>query len=228
MDITYKQHLAQCLEAVRGGLIVSCQALEDEPLHGTIHMEAMARAALMGGAVGLRANGPEDIAAMRKLTDKPIIGIYKHWDGDGKIFITPDFESAKAVVQAGADIVALDCTTYHWPDDQALQSLIDRIHRELDAAVMADCSNYEEILRAERLGADIAATTLVPGPEPDFALLQKVVESVEIPVIAEGHYWEPGQVVRAVQLGAHAVVVGSAITRPQLITARFTAALKQL
>ena len=90
---------------------------------------------------------------------------------------------------------------------------------------MADCSSLEETLRAEDLGADIVATTLVPGREPDFALLEKVLGSVTVPVIAEGNYWRPEEVVRAIQIGAHAVVVGSAITRPQLITARFAAAL---
>lgn len=206
-------------------MIVSCQALEEEPLHGTIHMEAMARAALMGGAAGLRANGREDISAMRKLTDKPIIGILKRREPDGGIFITPDFESAALIADAGADIVALDCTTTRHPDCGKLGNLINSIHAELGVAVMADCSSLEETLRAEDLGADIVATTLVPGRDPDFALLEKVLGSVTVPVIAEGNYWRPEEVVRAIQIGAHAVVVGSAITRPQLITARFAAAL---
>jgi len=225
--ISYKERFLTHLEAIKGGLIVSCQALEDEPLHGTVYMVGMARAALMAGAVGIRANGPEDIAGIRRLTDKPIIGILKKLDQEGKVFITPDLESAALVAQAGADIVAADCTVEHHPDSAELKQLIDSIHSYLDVPVMADCSNLAEAVRAERLGADLVATTLAGGTEPDFGLLEAIVNAVQVPVIAEGNYWHPEEVVKAIRLGAHAVVVGSAITRPQAITARFVSALRR-
>lgn len=215
------------LDRIKGGLIVSCQALEDEPLYGSVHMAAMARAALMSGAAGIRANSVEDISAIRAITDKPIVGINKHRDRDGQVFITPDFADAKAVVEAGATIVALDCTYYHHPEDKELETLIRQIKERLGVPVMADCSSYEEMIRAAKLGADITAPTLVPGPRPDYDLLQQAIENTDALVIGEGHYWHPKEVVRALQMGAHAVVVGSAITRPQLITARFTEAIQK-
>jgi N-acylglucosamine-6-phosphate 2-epimerase len=220
----------QFIEQVRGGLIVSCQALSDEPLHGAQIMARMAHAAWEGGAVGIRANGPDDIRAIRAAVPLPIIGIYK--DGDSGVYITPTLNHARAVVEAGADVVAIDATRRPRPDGSTVAELIPRIHDELGGPVMADVSTLEEARAAEAAGAEFVAPTLagytpysqqVTGP--DFELLRAMVAACGIPVVAEGHISTPDEARTAIMCGALAVVVGSAITRPQLITARFVARL---
>lgn len=209
------------LAKVEGGLIVSCQALAGEPLHGPVHMSAMARAALKAGAAGIRANGADDIKAIRAATDRPIIGIKKVRDSDGAVFITPDADAAREVVEAGSSIVALDCTHRHHPDAEELQALIAFIQDDLGVPAMADIATLDDGIRAAELGAAVVATTLVPGTSPDFDLLRALLDGVTTPVIAEGHFWNPEELVRALHMGTHAVVIGAAITDPYLITARF-------
>jgi putative N-acetylmannosamine-6-phosphate epimerase len=208
-------------------LIVSCQARLDNPLHGPRFMAAMARAAEAGGAGGIRANGPEDVAAIRAVTELPIIGINKQWLKPYEVYITPDFASAKAVSEAGADVFALDATARPRPRE-TLAELIGLIHAELQKPVFADVSTLEEGLWAAELGADCVATTLAgytsytsKSEEPDFALLRALLRSVQVPVVAEGRFWTPEQVSKAFNLGASAVVVGTAITNPREITRRF-------
>lgn len=207
-------------------LIVSCQAKADNPLHGPQFMAAMARAAEAGGARGIRANGPQDIAAIRAVTDLPIIGINKQWLESYEVYITPDFASARAVVEAGADIIALDATSRSRPKE-SLEELIGLIHTKLKKPVFADISTLEEGLQVAELGVEYIATTLAGYTpytlwmdEPDFALLENLVKSVKVPVIAEGRFWTQEQVAKAFGLGASAVVVGTAITNPQEITRR--------
>lgn len=220
---------------LRGQLIVSCQASSEEPLHGSSVMAAMARAAFMGGAGGIRSEGPEDVKAIRAAVDLPILGLYKiHVPGEA-VYITPTFESARQIAMAGADAIALDATTEIRPDGLSLEATIRRIHDELRLPVFADVSTFEEGVRAEALGADAVGTTLSgytpqsPKSEaPDWALLQALVERLQVPVIMEGRIWEPQEARRALELGAWAVVVGSAITRPQMITARFVRSLKHV
>lgn len=216
---------------VRGGLIVSCQALPHEPLHGAEMMARMAMAAWQGGAVGIRANGEADIRAIRKTVTLPVIGIEK--DGDTGVYITPTFNHARRVVEAGADIVALDATKRPRPDGSTVAELIERIHTDLHRPVMADVSTGEEALAAEAAGADFVAPTLAGYTPysrqlngPDFELLRTIIASVKIPVIAEGRIMTPDDAWIALTAGALAVVVGSAITRPQLITARFVERLR--
>ena len=221
------------LESLSGQLIVSCQATEEEPLHGSIFMAAMARAALMGGASGIRSNGVDDIAAIRATVSLPIIGINKRKVKGYEVFITPDYEDARQIVQAGADLVALDGSAEPRPGGESLPEIIARIHAELHVPVMADCSSLNDGLYAESAGADIVATTLsgytshgrpsLPGPDLDF--ISELVERVKTPVIAEGRFYEPAQVAEAFARGVLAVVIGGAITRPQEITRRFVAAL---
>lgn len=220
------------LEVLRGGLIVSCQARADEPLHGSVHMAAMARAAEMGGAAAIRANGPDDIAAIRAVVSLPVIGIYKQKHTGYEVFITPTFEEAQQIVQAGAHIVALDGTPRPRPGGISLEELVTRIHRELGVTVMADVSCLNDATAAERAGADLLATTLagytahgrpaISGPDLD--LITELVQSARSCVVAEGRFSAPFQVAEAFARGAHAVVVGSAITRPQEITRRFAEA----
>ena len=190
-------------------------------------MAAMALAAEQGGARGIRANGVADVAAIRAVTGLPIIGINKQWREGYEVYITPDFESAKAVSDAGADIIALDATPRLRPREP-LAELIGLIHSELGKLVFADVSTLEEGIKAAELDADYIATTLAgytpytrKTDEPDFALLEALVKSVDEPVIAEGRFWAADQVARGFALGASAIVVGTAITNPREITKRF-------
>jgi putative N-acetylmannosamine-6-phosphate epimerase len=223
--------MSPILAALRGQLIVSCQALSDEPLHGSEIMARMALAAHQGGAGGIRANGPADIAAIRAAVPLPIIGLYK--EGHEGVYITPSFAHAAAVAAAGADIIALDATPRPRPGGETLGHLIGRIHHELGRPVLADVSTLEEAQAAVTLGADMVAPTLAgytdyspPHDSINLGLLRAMVAQVSAPVIAEGHIISPELAAAALACGVWAVVVGSAITRPQWITSRFAAALR--
>jgi N-acylglucosamine-6-phosphate 2-epimerase len=210
-------------------LAVSCQARADNPLHGPAFMAAMAQAAEQGGALALRANGPADIAAIRAVSRLPIIGILKRWDDRFQVYITPDFASAEAITEAGADIIALDATARP-RDGEPLDRLIARIRDELGRPVFADCATLEDGVRAAALGASYIATTLsgyTPETEarkalgPDITLIEALAKTVSVPIIAEGRFEQPEQLEVAFAAGAHAVVVGTAITNPREITRRF-------
>jgi N-acylglucosamine-6-phosphate 2-epimerase len=228
--------LLKLTQRLQAGLIVSCQASPGEPLFGAGHMAAMARAAVSAGAVGIRANGAEDIAAIRAEMDVPIIGLYKVDLPGFEVRITPTLEHALLVAGAGADLIAIDATLRPHPDG-SMKELIEQIHRRSGLPVLADVSTLDEGLAAAACGAEFVATTLSgytadsPTPiGPDFTLLMQLVAALgplDIPVIAEGRIATPEQATQALALGAHAVVVGSAITRPQWITARFVEALQK-
>ena len=221
------------LEDLRGRLIVSCQASEGDPLDNLDTLTRIAISVLRGGAGGLRAEGIERIAAFRAITQLPIIGIIKTYDTSGDVHITPDFRSAKAVSEAGADIIALDCTARRLTAVEPWPELIRRIHNELNRPVLADIATLEDARAAERAGADAVATTLY-GYTTETAnirtiswpLIQSILSHLTIPVLAEGHITDPQDARRALDLGATAVVVGSAITRPETITARFAEATR--
>lgn len=215
------------------GLIVSCQAPAGDPLRGSVFMARMAVAAEAGGAVGIRANGPSDIQAIRESVALPVLGIFKVEYPDSPVYITPTFEEARQVVEAGAAAVALDATSRPRPKGERLESLIARIHEELDVPVMADVAAYEEGVRAAQLGADAVASTLSgyvgggpPGPAPDLELVGRLAAQLAVPVVAEGRYHAPEQAAEAIAAGAYAVVVGTAITRPHIITQAFAKAVK--
>lgn len=213
---------------------MSCQARPDNPLHGPRFMAAMAQAVEDGGAAGLRVNGPDDIRAVGAVTSLPVIGLYKRRHGDHAIEITPTFTEAQAVAEAGAAIIALDATARPRPDGVALPDLIARIHRALGRPVLADCAGLEDGMAAEAAGADAVATTLsgyldptVPPPdEPDLDLVEALADRLRIPVIAEGRIKTPGQAREALDRGAYAVVVGTAITNPREITRWYVKALR--
>jgi N-acylglucosamine-6-phosphate 2-epimerase len=215
------------LSKLKHGLIVSCQAEPGTPLYGAIFMAAMARAAAMGGAVGIRANGPEDIAAIKAAVDLPVIGIYKVDLPGFAVRISPTVDHALQVTRAGADILALDATHRPHPDGLDFAERLHRIRASVNLPIMADISTYEEGLAAQADGADLVGTTLsgyTSGPvpdEPDFDLLRQLADHLRVPIVAEGRISTPDQAARALALGAFAVVVGSAITRPHLITAQF-------
>jgi N-acylglucosamine-6-phosphate 2-epimerase len=217
------------------GLIVSCQAYEGDPLFGSAIMAAMARAAQQGGAVAIRANGPADIAAIRAAVSLPIVGLWKIGPtGPHDVYITPDAESAAAIAAAGADMLAIDATPRPRRGGISLRDLIAYVHDQLRRPVMADVSCLADALHAVDAGADVVSTTLAGytahgrprTDEPDLALLTDIVQHLPgIPTIAEGRFATPQQAAAAFDCGAHAVVVGAAITRPEQITARFTRAI---
>lgn len=212
---------------VKHQLIVSCQALDHEPLFSADIMARMALAAQNGGGRAIRANTPVDIAAIRKLVDLPIIGLYKVELPGYDVYITPTLAHATAVAEAGADIIAIDATDRPRPAGD-LADYIRAIHRETDCLVMADIATLAEGIAAEAAGADLVGTTMSgytpESPQqqaPDLELVRALAQSVSIPVLAEGRYHQPEQLLQAYANGATAAVVGGAITRPQEITARF-------
>ena len=196
-----KTNKKELLDSFKGGLIVSCQVQHDDPTFSVDFVVKMAKAAQWGGAVGIRANDPEQIKAIKKEVDLPVIGLWKIWHDDTDVFITPTLEAAKAV----------------WEIPEAI--------------IFADVSNYEEAVRAVEMGADIVGPTLYGYTEatkhieqPDLREFARMCRDFKgkAYVIMEGHIYSPEDAMKCIFLGAHSVVVGSAITRPHLITKRFT------
>lgn len=242
------------IEKLAGGLIVSCQDnVEADPLHGSKYMAAMAKCAEIGGAVGIRANMP-DVSAIKKVTDLPVIAHNKI--GKARIRITPTFEAAKQVVDAGADIVSMDATRGMRPDGNTESDLIRNIKDKLGVPVNADIGTLEDGINAAKAGADMISTTLAgytkekltgetfmgtrddivnftkymaKGYEkgPDIELLRLLVKKVEVPMLCEAKVWTPEQACRALKAGAYAVIVGTAITRPHVITRIFVDAINK-
>ncbi len=233
-----KADMPEPLRRLVRGLIVSAQAAEGEPLHGPEHICALALSGLNGGACGLRLEGRENVTYVRSRTDVPIIGLIKAMVPESeklsRVYITGTFAEAEQLACAGANIIALDATSRPRPDGATLKVLIKKIKEELGRLVWADISTYEEGLEAALLGADVISTTmygyteetkLPPDVGPDFDLVARLCRELSVPVVLEGRVWHPAEVSRAFELGVHAVVVGSAITRPQLITRRFVQAI---
>jgi glucokinase-like ROK family protein len=218
---------------LQGKLIVSCQAPEGTALRDPGVMARMAQATVAAGAAGIRADGPEYVSAIRRVVRVPIIGISKVVHEDGRVLITPSFESARQIVEAGADLIALDCTARG--QRYGALNRLDRIKRELRVPVLADVATVEEAIAAVAAGADLILTTLrgyTPETEHirgfDFQFLRDVIRQAGAPVIAEGRIADPEQAAAAFAGGAFAVIVGSAITRPDEITRRFVSALEHV
>lgn len=224
--------MEQLLEQLKGQLIVSCQAYAGESLYGSHIMTAMANAAKDGGAAAIRANSPQDVAAIKEGCGLPIIGIWKKSYADSEVYITPCLSDVELLFAAGADIVAVDATGRVRPGGETLEALIAGVKRQPGRLLMADVSTLEEGLAAAELGFDLISTTLsgytpysTQSKDPDFKLLEELSSSVEVPVIAEGRIRTPEQAAAALQAGAYAVVVGTVITRPHTITGEFAHAL---
>lgn len=219
--------------SLKGRLIVSCQAQVTEPLFGSLFMAKMALAAQIGGAAAIRANSPEDIRAIRAMVDLPIFGLYKDHLPGFDVFITPTLRHVLEIAAAGSDVICIDATDRPRPDGQPLAAFIQAIKEQTHRPVMADISTVEEGLLAEAAGADIISTTLSgytpyssQSPEPDFDLLAALAGRLHHPLMAEGRIASPEQARRALDLGAYAVIVGGAITRPAEITARFVRGMR--
>lgn len=221
------------LNRIKGTVVVSVQAMPNEPLYLEQCMIGMMKSVVNGGAGALRLAGARDVKNAKKLFNLPIIGLTKPniipKNYKELVYITPNIKDVIELVEAGADVIATDATQRKRPNNEKLQDLIKYIHINKRLA-MADISTLDEGLNAKKLGADIISTTLAgytlesansPANEPDFELLKRLVEQTQLPVVLEGRIWEPEQVNKAFELGAHCVVIGSAITRPQLITKRF-------
>ncbi len=226
---------ASILLQIRDGLIVSCQAQEQDPLFGSGMMTRMALAAKDGGAVGIRANGGEDIRSIKETTGLPVIGIVKRVYPNSEVYITPTMREVDEVVANGADIVALDATMRPRPDGQSSHDFLREVKEKYPhILVMADVSTFEEGQRAEVDGADLVASTMSGYTEytkhktaPDFALLERLAKSVKVPIVAEGRISYPEQAKQCLEVGCWSVVVGSAITRPQEITRAFVEYINQ-
>jgi N-acylglucosamine-6-phosphate 2-epimerase len=220
-----------------GGLIVSCQAPDDSPLRRTDMMVLMARAAIAGGATGIRAQGVDDIRAIAAVTDLPIIGLKKAPPlTPDRVYITPRFADAAAVFHAGAGIIALDGTARARPGGETLRTIIARIHDELGALVMADIDSAASAEYAAACGADVVGTTMVgytnetlheASDSINLRVVAEVAAAVDVPVIAEGRIWTPDDARAARTAGASGIVVGTAITNPVSITRRFCTALQR-
>lgn len=228
------RRLAQFVAQVRGQLIVSCQALAHEPLHGAEIMARMAVAAQQGGAAAIRANGPDDVRAICAAVSLPVIGLYKEDVPGYPVYITPTLRHALAVAEAGAAVIAIDATARPRPQPGTLAEFIEAIHAQTGCLVLADISTLEEGIAAEAAGADMVSTTMSgyteyspQQREPDVALVAALAQQVQIPVLAEGRYRLPDQVAAALDAGATAAVVGGAITRPQEITRWFVEGIAQ-
>lgn len=219
------------IEELKGKVVVSSQAMPDEPLYREECMLAMMQSVVNGGAAGLRVAGARDVRNAKKHFNIPVIGLTKpeklpeNWKEI--VYITPGLKEVQALIDAGADVIAFDGTSREH-DNCTLEEIIELIHKS-NRLAMADISTLEEGVNCANLGADIISTTLAgytlesgePTEGPDYKLLEKLVKTINKPIILEGRIWEPREVKKAFEIGAYCVVIGSAITRPQLITKRF-------
>ncbi len=227
----------ELLNKMKGKMFVSCQGYDEKTFHTTEDMVMMANAAAIGGCFGFRVNSPENVQAVKKqFPNYPVIGIYKIEREDSEVYITPDVNAAKELVDAGADIIALDCTKRkNYLGDYGWETL-NKAKKELpDVLFMADCATFEEAKLAVEFGADIISTTMsgytheTEGrcDEPDFEMLRKCKEQCNAFIICEGRIWTREDALKAFEAGADAIVVGTAITNPKLITKRYIDFLKE-
>ena len=225
-------------EALHFGLVVSCQPDMDDPQNDPLNraefMAALAQAAVLGGAKGIRADSPAHIAAIRAAVSVPIIGIYKVDLASFAVRITPMVEYAVAIAQAGADIIALDATARPHPEGGDAAGFIRLVSAATGKPILADVSTYEEGLAAAAAGAAGVATTLqgytsysTSHGGPDLGLVEQLARALAIPVIAEGRYTTPTLAQQALKRGAWAVTVGSGITRPRIITSWFVREMRR-
>lgn len=220
------------IQTLYKGLVVSCQAPANSPLHDPIVIAAIAEAAVNQGAVGVRIDTPAHVEAVRQQVSVPIIGLWKRQIPGYDVYITPQFEQARAIAAAGADIIAIDATLRDRPNHETVAHLIERIHQDLGKLVMADVDTLEAAIEAAAAGADLVGTTLYGYTAathhltpPGFDLLTQMVEKLGIPVICEGGIASPQMARQAIDRGAYAVVVGTAITGIDLLVQAYQQAI---
>jgi len=225
------------IEQLRQGVVVLCHAEGDEPFNFPDYIAAFARAAEMGGAAGIRVQGVENVRFVRKTVNIPIIGIIRGSYRDGWALVTPEISDITDLAEAGADLVAVDATKRVRPNGMDGISFLSLACRRSELPIVADISTIEEGVRASEAGAAMVATTLsgytsytedLADDYPDFNLIERLTAEVKTPILAEGRIWSPSEAAHAIKCGAYAVVVGSAITRPRIITQRFAEVLKNL
>ncbi|MGP1375379.1 MAG: N-acetylmannosamine-6-phosphate 2-epimerase [Almyronema sp.] len=207
------------IEQLEGGLVVSCQAPSDSPLFNSEVIAAIAQAAVLRGAVGVRIDTPTHVQSVRQRLEVPIIGLWKQQMPGYEVYITPQFLQAEAIAVAGADIIAIDATQRDRPNGETVGSLIEQIHTQLHKPVMADVDTLAAAMAAAAAGADLIGTTLYgyttatqQKHPPGYDLLAQLVEKLSVPVVCEGGVASPEMAAKALKLGAYCVVVGTAIT----------------
>lgn len=223
------------LQELCGKLIVSCQARVGWPMYGPEIMAAFARAAYEGGAAGIRATGADNIAAIKERVDLPIIGINKQFSDDYDVYITPTFDSAKEILDVGIDIIALDATPRPRPGGEEVADIVSNIRREYpDVLIMGEISTMDEALRANSMGFDLLSSTLsgytaesAGVTSANIELVRTMVEKCDVPIIAEGKVACEQDAIAFLDAGALAVVVGTSITRPEVITSRYVKAIEK-
>lgn len=223
------------LSKLKGGLIVSCQALENEPLHSSYVMQRMAVAAMRGGAVGIRANTVEDIQKIKEEVSLPVIAIIKRDYQGSDVYITPTMAEVDELMAVQPDIIAIDSTDRTRPFGETLGSLFQKVRRKYpNQLFMADCSTIEEGVAAAKMGFDIIGTTMSGYTSytsneilPNYDMVNELVQITGKPVIAEGGISTPEQLKKVMEKGAFAAVVGTAITRPMDITKKFVSVLQK-
>jgi N-acylglucosamine-6-phosphate 2-epimerase len=223
---------SRLIAPLRGAIIVSCQPSAESPLAGPTFAAALARAAEIGGAGAVRVDGPDDVAAVRQAVGIPIVAIWTRPTEGYPVYITPDLDAARALARAGADIIAIDGTSRPRSGGQGVAGLIEAIHGELGLPVEADVDTEADGVAAAAVGADLLGTSVtgyirdVGEPRPDLELVRRLARSTDRPIVAQRHYQTVDQVGAALDAGAHAVVVGSAITDPVFLTRRFVEGLR--
>jgi len=223
----------EILKQLKGGLIVSCQALEDEPLYSSFIMGRMAKAAKEGGAVGIRANSPLDIIEIKKTVDLPVIGLYKQVYENSDVYITSTMKEVDALMDVKPDIIALDATGRLRPGQVTLDNFFKEVKAKYPQMLfMADCATLADGIKAQEMGFDFVGTTMCGYTKettgtaiPNFSLIRDLTTQLEIPVIAEGGIWEVSDLKEVFHNHAYAAVIGTAITRPRDITKRFVEAI---
>lgn len=228
---------------IKKGLIVSCQATPEEPMYGNIIMGKMAKAAEIGGAVGVRVNTTADVIACLKEISIPLIGLIKKQYEGFYPYITPTMREVDELYEIGCRIIAIDATSYERPDGLSLKEFIEEIrHKYSDVEILADISTVEEGVYVSKLGVDYVATTLsgyTPDTidknskviaefrEPNFEIIKDLHERIDTPIVAEGKFWDEINALKAIESGAHAVTIGAGITRPQIITKKIVDSLNE-
>lgn len=228
--------MKRVLERLKGGVIVSCQAEGEDPFNAKPeYMALFAKAAVMGGAVGIRTEGIEKLKAVKNVVDVPVIGLIKSFYEDGTVKITGSFKEVEMLIEAGSDIIAID-GTFREREGLSGPDFIKKVKEKYGCMVLADIAQLDEVLACEKNGTDCVSTTLngytpntidkgIEGP--NFSLLEDILSNVNIPVFAEGRYNTPLDARKAMERGAYGVISGTAITRPRVITQWFVDAVQK-